>query len=110
MLFSAGSAGVPKVTAVKSVNMNQAFVYYCGHRYHRDLIMAHIHGWSVESSTPINKVKNHIVSSGWASTYTVTASLSGMDVWSRWNPKHPFQFVIFFIQKKKRQFVVRLLI
>lgn len=26
--------------------MNQAFVYFCGHRYHRDIIMAHILRWS----------------------------------------------------------------
>lgn len=64
--------------------MNQAFVYYCGHRYHRDLIMVDIHRWSVESSTPINKVKTPtlFLQAGLQHTQS-RLLLSGTDVYSR---------------------------
>lgn len=66
--------------AVFGSDMNQA-VYYSGHRYHKDLISAHILCCFAESSTPINKVKDHIISSGFDSKYTVVTFLPKMDIY-----------------------------
>lgn len=66
--------------AVFGRNMNQAVVYYSGHWYHKDLIRAHILFCFAESSTPINKEKDHIISSGCGSTYTVVTFLPKKDI------------------------------
>lgn len=67
--------------AVFGAHMNQAAVYYSGHRYHKDLIRAHILCCFAESSTPINKEEDHIISSGSGSTYTVVTFLPVNDIY-----------------------------
>lgn len=67
--------------AVFGSNMNQAVVYYSGHRYHKDLISTHILCCFAESSTPINKVKDNNISSGCSSTYPIISFLPKMDIY-----------------------------
>lgn len=61
--------------------MNQAVVYYSGRRYHKDLISAHILCCFAESSTPINKVEDHIISPGFGSTFTGITFLPKMEIY-----------------------------
>lgn len=71
------------VFAVFGINLNETNVYYSGHLYNKKLIGADILCCFAESSAPINKVKDHIISSGFSSTYTAVAFLPKMDICGR---------------------------